>query len=496
MKPRRTIVALLLLMVGASPVGAETIGLDEYLRVLRLDHPLFPAEQLAERIERARRDELAAVQDWAVEGRGAWSYTEPITSTPFAARWSEVIDLGSTVRRPIWSTGARLALQWQTAWTDQQLPTIEIPSPTGSRTIDTGPDRLFSAGLGVRFTQPLWRNRGGALDRLAYEAAAYEVDASSLQALEAQEAFLLEMALMFVEWTRWSMLHDVAADRVGVAREQLDLVQDMRSSNLVDRVDVLRAEDALAAAERGLSLARAQLRGQRAALATLAQMDDLGTREPSYALTDTTDLPDVEAAFAELRPRARTLRVIDERIDAVRLQREGAAETTDPELDLGLDLTLRGGDRDAYPSAWGLDSPDASVALTFRQALGAGRAEAAVDQAELRLLRLDHRHREVELELHAEVARHLALLAGLADALALHAQQVDLAARTAASERELYREGRNPLTFVLQAQDAEQAARSAWIETGVRYHQTLLRYRSITDDLLPDPLDDTGGEGR
>lgn len=478
---------LLIAPVAGAADDAPPIDLDSFLAAVRSTHPLFPAEDLAPRIESARREELGSARDWRLGARGGWTYREPISTSTFAPRWTEVFDLNSSVERAVWATGGRFAVEWTSRWTEQQLPSIEVPSPQGFQSIETGAGTLFRTGLSLRFSQPLLRNRGGTLDRLEYDAAEYGIDVAGLQARERQEAFLLELGSMFVGWAQWHRLRDVAADRVDVAEEQLDLVRDLRESNLVDRVDVLRAEESLAAARRGLSTVEAELRGQRAALAELAQIEDLTRRTPSIALTDTVALDDLQTVLAELRGRARRLQVVDERRRAVQLRRDGAAESEDPTLDLDLDVGIAGGDRDSYGSAWALDSPDVGAALVFRQQLGAGRAEAAREQADLELRRLDHRRQQTELDLRSQVARQRARLGGLADALALHERQVEIAERKAAAERDLYSEGRNPLTFVLQAQDAEQAAREAWIRTGAQYRRALLAYRAVIDRLLDEP---------
>ena len=492
MHRRITVLIVALAVLASATAAARPLTLESFLSRVRAGNPRFPAEDLTPEIERARRDALRAERDWRLSARGGWAYREPITVTPFAPDRVTEVDLGSTLRRELWSTGGRLDVDVSAQWTDQEVPPVEFPAPGGTQSIETGADALWRNGVALRYAQPLLRNRGGALDRLESEVAAHGVDASAFEARERQEALLLRLGLEYVAWARWHAFVGIAEDRLRVAERQLDLVRELRESNLVDRVDLLRAEAARAAARRGLSTARAELRGQTAALATLARIEELSTRRPAIALTDSVALEDRDGVVSALRTGARQLRVFDARIDAMRLRREGADATRAPSLDLDLGLGLRGGDRDDAAAAWELDAPDASVALVFRQALGAGRAEAETEAADLSLRRLHHRRQEVELDLRAEVARRRAQLHGLADALALHDEQVEAAEEAEAAERELYREGRSPLTFVLEAQDATEAARRARIETGARYHTVLLRYREVVDDLLTEPVAEEG----
>jgi outer membrane protein TolC len=465
---------------------ARPLGLAGFLALVRDRHPLFPAEGLAPDIARRDQARLAAAQDWRASASSAWRWSEPVDTTPFSPRQTESANLGASLGRAFWATGGLLAVDWQASWTEQDLPTITIPSATGTQSLETGPGSLFRNAVGVRYTQPLWRNRGGTLDRVEHAAAGHRIDAATLEARENQEAFLLELATGYIGWARWSALREVARDRLEVAAAQLELVRELREANLVDRVDVLRAEEARAAARRALALAEAELRGQRAELAVLAQIDDLAGRTPALDLTATVDLPPAGATFAAVRDDARRLRMVNDRMAEVRERRDGAAARTDPALDLAVDLNLRGGDRDAYHDAWNLRHPEAAVSLEFRQALGAHAADAAREGADLRLRRLEHEHHRARLALEAAIARQRTRLAGLADALVLHARQVDVAGRKAAAERDLYGEGRNQLNFVLQAQDAVAAARRAWYETAARYHRLVLVYRELTDRLLDD----------
>ena len=75
-------------------------------------------------------------------------------------------------------------------------------------------------------------------------------------------------------------------------------------------------------------------------------------------------------------------------------------------------------------------------------------------------------------------------LDGLADVLQLAREQVTIAERTLAAERELYREGRNPLNFVLEALQGVQRARRAMVDQAAQYHAQLMHYRELTDQLL------------
>ncbi len=472
---------------AASDTTVVRLGLAAFLDLVRDHHPLFRELGLAAPLAGLEREGLRTVEDWRLEAGPRWSYRQPVGTSAFSPESVENVTLMAGLERPFWSTGGRLSAGWQTSWISQELPPVEVPGPGGEpMRIDTGPGTLYRNRLSVRYSQPLWRNRGGDQDRLAWSTARHEVTAAKLQATEDQEAFLLDLAHQYLAWTRWDRTVSVAAERLRIAREQEELVREKLARNLVDRVDLVRAREYVVAARANLVRVRSALQAQRGALAVLAQLDDLRGYRPTYDLQRIASLPGPAAAFADLRPRSRVLRILAARAQRLDEEATGARDRTAPDLSLDVDLGLQGGDRQDHLGTWELDRPDLQVGMTFRQQLGAGTAETEAEALAVRGRQTRHATRRAELELEAAVTRLHLRLAGLAELLRLDREQVTLAARKAAAERELYREGRNPLNFVLQAQQAEQDARQRQIADATRYHELLLRYRELTDQLLVD----------
>ena len=282
-----------------------------------------------------------------------------------------------------------MSLDVRSAWIDQELPPVRVPGSAGEpMTIETGPGTLYRNTIALRYSQPLWRNRGGQLDRLEYQTARFEVTMTELRTLEQQEAFLLELAQQYVEWARWERIVSIARRQLKVAREQRELVRERLEYNLVEEVDLLRAREAVASAEQNLASARAQRRAQQAALGVLTRLGDLGGYRPAYDLVETVDLPALSDVLREVRDRSRTLQALRQQERQLTERQDGARTRTLPDLSLDVDLALRGGDRDQYTGAWTLDRPDIQVGVLFQQQLGAGTAEADVQilAAQLRQL--------------------------------------------------------------------------------------------------------------
>ncbi|MBD3222829.1 hypothetical protein GF314_16500 [bacterium] len=464
----------------------DSLDLATFLDLVRRRHPRFRQLALAGDVARAERRRLPTVQDWRLEIGPGWSYREPIETSAFAPRMVESVSISAGVERPFWATGGRFFAGWRASWTEQDLPTVAIPGPggAGATTIETGPGTLHRSGVSVRYAQPLWRNLGGDLDRLEYRAAGHSVTLAGLRAREEQESFLLEIASQYLDWVRWERSVTIAAERLRIAREQTALVEAKLARNLVDRVDLLRARDAEVLARSSLVRVRAEREAERRALSVLAGLDDLAGHRPVDSLTEPVALAPPETVFASLRDRARILRMVEQQQARLAVRQDGARGRGEPDLSLDLDLGLQGGDRDGHLASWEVDRPDLQVGLTFRQQLGAGSAEAERDELAVRARRLGYLEERTARDLRAAILRLHARLEGMAELLMLDRRRVDLASRKAAAERELYREGRNPLNFVLQAQQAEQGARQTLVDDGAAYHRLLQRYRALTDQLL------------
>jgi hypothetical protein len=67
--------------------------------------------------------------------------------------------------------------------------------------------------------------------------------------------------------------------------------------------------------------------------------------------------------------------------------------------------------------------------------------------------------------------------------LQLNQEQIESAERRTAEELKLYDQGRGELTFVIQSQDSEQAARLTYAVNALTYHKLLLQLQEITDQL-------------
>lgn len=467
----RYLFALLLaaLLLPPPPLSGQSesgITLPAYLEQIKTRHPLFERESL--QVESGRLSaEALRTEAWRLSVSPAYSRLGEAGSS------TQSLGGEAALSRNIWASGGTLGLSLATDFTR-----LEPGSPAV-----TSDSYLSSAGLS--YTQPLLRNLGGGLDRLSYELARDGLEAAEIQSLENRELFVLDVSSRFLEW---ALLHEqarIAAERLELAEEQLEQVQRRYSANLVDRVDVLRAQDAVRGAEQGRLKIQSLWKAKQAELAVLAQAPALYGQAPDFALFTPAELPPVKDSLAALVSDSRLLGPLHSSIAQLVRRREGLTEQARPLLALSVAGGLAAADDNDYLASWRLSEPDVSVSLQFSQTLGGRSAKRQIEALDADLAALTGRVREVEIELEAALRALRIQLEDLDKILELNRAQIASAREKTDEELKLYNQGRGQLTFVIQSRDNEQNAQLGYVENAALYQNLLLRYRALMDELLP-----------
>jgi outer membrane protein TolC len=460
---------------------SQTIELGDLLDTVKQDHPLFRREARAVDVEEERRDQALGAQDWRFSARLAYAYQEPPGDDLFTPRSVHNSDIQVGLERRIWNTGGQLSLSAGESYSDLDLRPFDL----GGVAVLPGLPHYFETRVYLSYSQPLWRNCGGALDRLEYELSGFAVEIAETRAAEAQEQFLLDVALRFLDWAFLSDQQGIAGERLRLAEEQLEQVRRRREMNLVEEVDILRALDAVHAAEQGVVQIAARYGSRQAELAEVSQREDLYNLVPRYDLYGLADMPDPESAVGAMLTRSRLLRTLS--VARQRLERELAAavEIQDPELSLDLGYGMRR-QEDGFLDALAASKPDAFVALNLRFPVGQREARSRVQQLRLLILQVKDETQEAEIQLESALRALLIEIAQLGEVLQLDRRRIASAQEKAAEELRLYNQGRGQLTFVIAARDEVERAQLSHSQNALVYQKLLFQYREVMDEILPD----------
>lgn len=474
---------VLLSIVATSACMADGISLNVFIDSITSRHPLIRQQEIAPRIARTRRQGYTTAQGWRIRVNPRYSHVEPISTSPFTPTRIDEATLDASAARAIWNTGGDLSFQWRSGYTDQDLPTIQIPGPSGSQDISTGLPRLYEHSFSIGYTQPLLRNRGGGLDRLQYEVGGLEVTVADLRSAEAIEEFLARVARQFLSWSNLAEQVVILEERLELARREREHLEERFEVNLIDKADLLRAENAYRNVRQQTVLARSRRDAEAARLATLSRWEEVADMAPDYDIYQVIELPGEDSAYRMVESGGREVEAL--RIQRDKLDRQLAAneETALPQLDLNVSVGVQGGN-DAFSESVETPKPRYAIGLLFRQQLGASAAEVDMQVTRLRRRQLHEREENLLLEIRASVRSLLRRMRDLEEILELNRKTIESARERWKEEQDLYRQGRGQLVWVIEAQDLEQNARLNYAQNATTYHQLLFEFRELTDQLL------------
>ena len=482
MKRRFWIIIFCFVLVAG--VGSRELTLAELFGVLEERHPFVQQQELAPEVERKNQNVTATAQTWRLTVRPTFYYSQPVDASSFTPEELQQANLFGSAQRTFWSTGGRFSAEWSSNLTDQNLPTIPLPGPTGGMSsFSIGLNRFYKNRIFFNYSQPLWQNYKGSLDRLDYELADFSIQIAEYETIENKEQFFLQNGLLYLDWVLLREKISILDERLQLAQEQKEFVQEKRQAFLVDEVDVLRAEDAVRMAEQNKMLVQSQLNATKSELAIVAQSPDIQSMQPQFDLYDTTDLPPLEQAFNRLMNQSRTLLVLNEQTQRLQRLRSGFAEQKSPQLNANLGAGFVGGDNQ-FGNSLDISNPDIQLSLMFSYPLGTQAATVNEQKTQLQIRQLELQRDNVSLNLKSRLAALLIRINEMKNILQLNQRQIASARQRMQEEQKIYEQGRGQLNFVIQSRDNLQNAKLIKAENAAAYQKLLLQYRELTDQLL------------
>ena len=468
----RIYAAMLLVLIAAFPAAAQEITLEEYLDRVRENHPFFNKEELKVAVEERDAESYLGGQEWVFSLSPSYSRLGEVSAggmvTGAEAADQGTVEVGAS--RLFWSTGGTLGLGISSGYSNMRFTGVSDPT------------EMYSQGVSLSYAQPLLKNRGGVLYRLGYDVSRYNAERVRVEIEETQENFLLEKAQKFLGWALADEQIRIGQRRLELAREQLMQVERRFDSNLVDRVDVLRGEDAVRSAEQALLQLGSQWKAKQAELAVLAGDESLFEASPSFDLFALSEPPDVDADAAELAREARVLKPLQLALEQLAVQRRGLEEERRKELTLRVAAGLAGSDETLIDSL-DLLNPDFTIALEYKVPSGHVAVDARIAKIEAQSVQIREEMRSIAVDMRAALRGLYIQIRDVEKILKLGGQQIESAQQTTAEELKLYTQGRGSLTFVIQSRDNEQNARLAEAGNAALYHSLMLQYHALMDEL-------------
>lgn len=465
----RSIISLACMFFVLTTVSAfaEEITMKEFLDLVKENHPFFTKEALTADIEKKQAETYLGDEDWNLSITPSFSHSGEVTASEYGANRIENFGIEAGVSRKLWSTGGQLGFSVSSGYRNSDFTTLN----------------RFKHGIGVSYTHPLLQNSKGKLYRLNYDLSKYAIDSAEIQALENQEEFILDVTTRFLDWVRLSEMIQISRERLNLAEEQLKQTEKKRKANLVDKVDVLRSQDAVRIAEQALLQIESQWKAKQAELSVLAQDRKIYEKNPAYGIYTIEKLPGIEKSLSDLKKQSRVLKTLAVLKEKLTHSREGLVEQDRPELNLTLSGWLYGSD-EQFVESLGIYKPDVLISAGFTMPIEKRTVNAKIEKVDLQIMQIDEDINNIEVNLEASLRNLFIQIVEMEKILALNQEQIASAQEKTTEEVKMYNQGRGQLTFVIQSRDNEENAKLTYVENAVFYHSLLFQYRALLDELL------------
>lgn len=452
----------------------ESLTLNAYLTQLKEKHPFFVKEELKSEIEKEQLAGLTGAEDWKVVSSFGYSTQEPAINFSGPDR-TDALSFTGGIERTFWATGGRLSASFSTTSLSFTLPALPEFS--------TFPTDWYQSQFDLTYIHPILKNRSGFLDKLQHKLQEFDVDISEVTKLENEENFLLSASTKYLTWVFLSEQLKIIDERLALSESEMERTRRKRSSNLVEKVDVLRAEDAVRIAKQNKMLTESQINGLKAEIAILTQLPEINNSSPDFNLYTTKNIEPLESETSALKKNSRLVKTLQMRINQINLARSGFEETAKPELAFVAQVSTKSFEED-FGGSLTTDKRDALLGLQFSLPLGNRTANSGINKSRLQISQIEYELSDLVLQLTASLSRLHIQMEKMKEVLELNQEQISSAQEKTAEEIKLYNQGRGDLTFVIQSRDNEQNAKLLYAVNALTYQNLLIQYRALMDDLL------------
>lgn len=467
MKLSRT--TLFVLGLALLAVSISAIDLEEYIGRLQENHPFFQKEELAVEVEQSKRETLLPRYEWRYSLSPQYTILDEPSASDLFSNLVQAAALTAGMERS-YPDGRRMGFSVSTAYTWMQNPPV------------TADKNSFQHGVEVSLSWPLKKNLE-QLARMGYDLQEYTIKAKEVEIQENQESFLVEPATRFIDWAYALELVGIYQQRLQLAEEQLATTNRMFRSNLVDKLDVLRAEDAIRTAQQAIFEYESLAKSIQAVLATLSDSEGIYEDKPDLDFYAFDELPGPAEAASRGKTNTRLKKPLLFLIEQLKYQSTAFGEREKATLDLFLEAGIYGPE-DPFVDSLKIIHPQATIGLSYSPATGLEQVAADREFINSQISQLDKEIEAIEKTVQTNVTSVLIQAAELERIIDLNRELIKSAEEKALEEARLYSQGRNMLTNVIQSRDSVQAQKAKLVENFARYHRLIIQYRALMDQLL------------
>ncbi|MBT5855112.1 TolC family protein [bacterium] len=469
---RLLIGVIVLCLNGPLSWGSQPLSLSNFISDTLQNHPFLKQETLGVIASRFTRNSTQGSKDITLSATASNGTEEPLSTSPFNPTTRQTTAYSASASRSFWSTGGTISVTAGSTRLDQNYPTT-LP-------FEIGPNTYYENSLTMTYSQPLWQNLGGNQFSYSYDLGELTVQQTLLQSQKNVEGFVASLSHHYLDWAFLESQKEIADKRFDLAKKAEQQTRNQLKANLVDKVDLLRSQDAVRIAEQRVLLLRSQLIAKRTQLATQTNTKTVSNGYPSLDLYQrNTNLPHPNTITIKA---VRSIQLMDKQKAMLIRQRTYVEDLDKPNVTLDISHKIADGDT-AYSQSTDYSNTDQSLSLNVSKPFFASETKNKRQSLNTQIRQLEYQTQSEILRVQSMAKNLYIQITELERIMDLNQTQITFAKEKTKEELRFYNQGRSQLAFVIQSQDNEQNAQLTYATNALNYHQMTLTYLNLIDRL-------------
>lgn len=462
---------ILIILIFLSTIACcETITKESFINSLKNNHPIFKKEYLSVEIEKQTQNIFKSITDWNISSTLTSSYKEDdLVSSEFEKY--KGANLGVSIDKTFWESGGTLSIEVNSNYTD-----IEVINKMD----------FYKQQFGLSYSHPLSKNKNGFLTQLSFNLQQFAIDSAKISVIENLENFLLRNIQKYHEWVYFYEEKKILESRLNLSEDLLNEIKKKRETNLVDYVDVIRAEDSLRLVKQTLMLSKTSFKAIGQELSILAKKQ-LIEMNPKYSLYEKVAYKSIQDAVLYYRNNSRLIKLIDKQIERQNFNLRSIKEEKKSELSLLSEVNMKNTE-DRFMDAFDSLKPSFLLGIVYKRPLEKIKSKEEIKTTQLKIEALEKEKDEIILNLESQLSKMHIQIKNYENILELNKQQIDSSKERTREELKYYHQGRGDLTYVIESRDNEQNAKLTYAFNALNYQNLVLNYSELIDTIYEEGL--------
>ncbi|RAP26266.1 hypothetical protein DID74_02275 [Candidatus Marinamargulisbacteria bacterium SCGC AG-333-B06] len=442
---------------------ASLFSLQSLLDDVYKTHPFFKSTATQKDMAKLAILKERSFTDTAYSLAPSFSYSKPVSSSPFQAQKTSTFGVQSSLSKTLWSTGGTLGASLGLNATD---------SSYSSQAQQFGLlSNYYQHVIGLSYIHPLLKNKEGVLNKIGTKTKTLDYQRTLIQLADQEQQFILGLINQFLDW--YGHYRELAnlRDRYAISKTLYTDTSKKYNKNIAERVDLIQSEDSLKNLEQLIILQQGKVDSKINQLSLIVSYP-IRDKIPKLKLSYVPTLPTITN---DMLSRVPHIALLYQQKDLLEFQKAMLTEQHRPNLNLNLAANLKSGDTSLGDSL-GFNKPDYTVSVTYAHSIE--QTSYHIDDQMLQRS-IDTTQLAIDsaiLTLKSSLVDISTQYQSLIDVIASNETRLVLAKKRVQQEIKRYNHGRGQFSFVVQAQDNIQFIETILLQNKISIYRLYIQY--------------------